>query len=540
MPQTREHFEICRLLGIRGGVIALTKGDLASPEAVDRARQQARALTAGSFLAAAPVVVVSSRTGAGIPELEAALLAAAGSAVPRGQDLPPRLPIDRVFTIHGFGTVVTGTLLSGRIAAGAELELWNGAAPRILRVRGVQVHGAAAEQAVAGDRVALNLAGVETAALARGMTLAAPGALRPTRVWDVELHAIPDAPAIALHSPLRLHLHSAETVARVVWWDATERDGDAPRWAQLRLARPLPAIAEDHFILRRLSPALTLGGGIVLDPGVAVGRHGNGRADRLRRLAASPLLAKLPIWAAAAGARGLPLATAAPALGRRPDDLRQWADTAAEGVLLAADYLWTPAAWNRWQENVLHALGAFHRAEPVAPGARIEALHRLLPPGAPPVLIRAALDRLTAAAQVERQGEIWRLPGRGGQLNAQELAARQRIEQAFLAAGYRAPAAAEVLAGAGVDARRAEQILRLLLREGILLRLTPDLILHRDAVADLRRQLLARRASAPRLSVAEFKSLTGVTRKYAIPLLEYLDRVHATRRVGDLREILPG
>ncbi len=541
MPQTREHFEICRLLGIRGGVIALTKGDLAGAEAVDRARQQARALTAGSFLAAAPVVVVSSRTGAGLRELEAALLAAAGSAVPRAHDLPPRLPIDRVFTIHGFGTVVTGTLLSGRIAAGAELELWNGAAaPRTLRVRGVQVHGAAAEQAVAGDRVALNLAAVETAALARGMTLAAPGALRPTRVWDVELHPIPDAPALALHSPLRLHLYSAETVARLVWWDAAGGDGGSPRWARLRLARPLPAIAGDRFILRRLSPALTLGGGIVLDPGVSTGQRRGGRADRLRRLAAAPMLAKLPIWAAAAGARGLPLTTAAPALGRRPDDLRQWAETAPEGVVLAADHLWAPAAWSRWQENVLHALGAFHQAEPVAPGARIEALHRLLPAGAPPALIRAALDRLAAGAQVERQGELWRLPGRGAQLNAQELAARRRIEQAFLAAGYRAPAAAEVLAGAGVDARRAQQILGLLLRDGVLLRLTPELILHRDAVAELRRALLARRAQAPRLSVGDFKSLTGVTRKYAIPLLEYLDHVRATRRVGDLREILPG
>ncbi|MGH9533963.1 MAG: selenocysteine-specific translation elongation factor [Terriglobales bacterium] len=539
MPQTREHFEICRLLGLRAGVIALTKSDLVAPERLEQARQQARALVAGSFLNSAAVIAVSSRTGAGLPELEAALTAAGGSVTPRPRDLPARLPIDRVFTMRGFGTVVTGTLLGGCIAAGAELELWApGGIHRPVRVRGVQVHGAAAPFAVAGDRTALNLAGIETGELSRGMLLAESGALRPSRVWDVEVHWIADATPPELHAPLRLHLYSADVVARLVW-------RQEPHWARLRLAHPLPAVCGDRFILRRLSPAKTLGGGLVVDPGLATAARSKDRAAGLRRLTAAPPPEKLPLWTAAAGSQGLSIPSAAMALGRRQEEVRAWAAEAAAGgqLAIAADHLWAAEAWHAFERGLLAALEAFHRAEPMAPGIRTEALHRQMPSGTSQTVTRGVLERLAAAGTAERQGEFWRLPGRGGELNAAEAEARRRIEHSFLAAGYRTPAAAEILSQccreAGLDPPRAEQILRLLLRDGILLRLTPELILHRDAVGQLRRQLAARRSQTPRLSVADFKALTGVTRKYAIPLLEYLDRIHATRRDGDERVILP-
>lgn len=535
MPQTLEHFEICRLVGLRYGVVALTKSDLVSGEDMARRREEVRELVQGSFLEGAVVLPVSSRTGTGLAELEAALVAAASGAVSRSQDLPARLPVDRVFTLRGFGAVVTGTLISGRIAAGAELELWAADGPsRRVRVRAVQVHDRPAAEAVAGERTALNLAGIEAASLARGMLVAEAGVFRPSRRWDVAVHLIPGAPALPLRTPVRLHLHTAETIAQLVW-------SGPPPWAQLLLRQPLPAVAGDHFILRRLSPAATLGGGVVVDP--AAERAGReSRAARLERLAAADARRQLEIRAEAAGRSGLDLAVCAAALGRRSATVRAWAVEAQQAgtAVPAGQKLWTAAAWAQWEGEVIAALEAFHRAEPLIPGISPEALvSRLGAPRPAPALLRAVLERLAAAGQAERHGELWRRPGRGAELGAEESAARQRIEAAFLTAGFRAPAAAEVLAGAGIDPRRADKILRLLVRDGVLLLLTPELLLHRDALGQLRQLLAARRNRGPRLSVADFKTLAGVTRKHAIPLLEYLDRIHVTRRIGDEREILP-
>lgn len=542
MPQTREHFEICRLLGLRDGLVVLSKSDLAAPAAIEATRRQAEELVRGSFLEGAPILAVSSRTGAGLAELEAALAAAAMQAVARAQDLPTRLPVDRVFTLRGFGTVVTGTLISGRITAGSELELWDGtgtAEPRRVRVRGVQVHGQTAPEAVAGERTALNLAGIETASLGRGAFLAEAEVFRPSARWDVQVQWIAGAVEPPRRMALRLHHHTAETVARLVW-------SEAPHWAQLQLSRPLLAVAGDHFILRRLSPAATLGGGVVVQPDASRRGREERRGERLERLLAASPAEQLGIWTEAAGRAGLRIAAGAAALGRRTAEVRAWAQDLERrqmAVVVAGEGVWAQAAWAEGEREVVATLEALHQAEPLAPGFRAEALaSRRAGSGPSAAIIRAVLDRLAARRQVEREGELWRCPGRGAELSGEDLAARRRIEQAFLTAGWRAPAAAEVLAQAGIDPRRAEKLLHLLLRDGILLRLTPELLMHREALGQLQQLLASRRADSSRgsarLSVADFKSLAGITRKHAIPLLEYLDRIHVTRRVGDEREIL--
>ncbi len=546
-PQTREHFEICRLLGIPRGIVAITKADMADAEMIALVRAEVAELTRGSFLAAAPFLPVSAKTGAGLEALRRELAAAGETAARRNAAAPARLPIDRVFTMRGFGTVVTGTLLTGQIAVESELER---VAPegggRRLRVRAVQVHGQPVARAAAGQRTAINLAGIEPAALARGMVLAEPGVFRAIDRLDVALELLPSAPPLKPRTPVHVHALSAETTASVTLLGRSRLAPGETAFAHLRLAAPLPLIPGDRFIVRQFSPLATIGGGRVLDAAPPErGLRSAARAAMLERLAAAGDPERLAIVIERAGPLGVSPRELALAEGRRSAEV---ADAlvrlqAAGRLVLAGQQALAPAAARDWETAILTALAAFNQAEPLAPGIGAEALRgRMQPPRlrrpefAP--LFRALLQRLVAAGRVEVAGELLRLPGRGPRLGSGEREARERIETAFRQAGLRAPAVAEVLAQSRVEEHSAAQLLQLLLRDGSLVKVSDELILHREALAALRQRLAEQKARAPRLSVPEFKALTGITRKYAIPLLEYLDRARVTRRVGDQREIL--
>lgn len=547
-PQTREHFQICRLLGIERGIVALTKCDLADAETRTLAAAEIADLVRGSFLEGSPIVPVSAKTGAGLEELRQALAAAAVKVKGRASTEPARLPLDRVFSLRGFGTVVTGTLLAGQIAVESELELLAPRGHRRLRVRGVQVHGQPVERALAGQRTAINLAGVEPAALARGMVLAEPGVFRCSSRLTVDLELLASAPPLKSGAPLHLHALSAETVARVTLFDAPRLAPGGRGFARLRLAEPLPLIPGDRFIVRQFSPLTTIGGGRVLATDALRRLPANdapARAHALARLAAAGAEEHLQFWLEAAGLDGLTPAALGLALGRRAAEVA--ADLArleaAGRVVLAGPAALSRAAAQAWEQAILAALAAFHAGERLVPAIGADTLRgRLQPAGlrrpeqAP--VYRAMLQKLIAAGRVEAAGEGVRLPGQGPRLDAGESEARQRIEAAFRAAGLRAPAVVSVLAQCQVESRRAAQLLQLLLRDGSLIKISEELILHRAALEELLQNLAERKKTAPRLSVPAFKQLTGVTRKYAIPLLEYLDRVHVTRRVGDDREIL--
>ncbi|HZT72915.1 MAG TPA: selenocysteine-specific translation elongation factor [Terriglobales bacterium] len=546
-PQTREHFQICRLLGIERGIVALTKCDLADAETRTLAAAEIADLVRGSFLEGAPVIPVSAKTGAGLEELRQALAAAAVKVKGRASMGPARLPLDRVFSLRGFGTVVTGTLLAGQIAVESELEVLAPRGLRRLRVRGVQVHGQPVERALAGQRTAINLAGVEPAALARGLVLAEPGVFRCSARLTVDLELLVSAPPLKSGAPLHLHALSAETVARVTLFDAPRLASGSRGLARLRLAEPLPLIPGDRFIVRQFSPLTTIGGGRVLatDALRLPANDAPARAQALARLAAAGAEEHLQLWLEAAGLDGLTPAALGLALGRRAAEVA--ADLArleaAGRVVLAGSAALSRAAAQAWEQAILAALAAFHAGERLVPAIGADTLRGRLQPARlrrpeQALVYRAILQKLIAAGRVETAGEGVRLPGQGPRLDAGESEARQRIEAAFRAAGLRAPAVDSVLAQCRVESRRAAQLLQLLLRDGSLIKINEELILHRAALEELRRSLAERKKTAPRLSVPAFKQLTGVTRKYAIPLLEYLDRVHVTRRVGDDREIL--
>ncbi len=626
-PQTREHFDILQLLGVRRGITVLTKSDTVDAETLEVVRIEVQDFLRGTFLDnptsessgaldrpgagdEKSIVAVSSLTGAGLDELKRALVAVADEVTARDSEALVRLPIDRVFTMKGFGTVVTGTLVAGTIRPEDELEVFPTA--RRVRVRGVQVHGQAADAAVAGQRTALNLAGASTEDLARGMTLAAPETLKATRVVDVKMRLLASAPR-ALKDGARVHFHSytMETVGEVLLYesrevnlsahdsrvktptsrakDAREMGRPASRdskinlptlaakraarmghphpsqrpqlfpggetFAQIRLAEAALLLPGDRFILRQFSPVVTIGGGVVLD---AAPMFAPKEVRKMERAAG----AEIPVFALSMeileeferhgailtlrvtrrGKRGLTLAEAAAETGWGRDEVKKVAgELTGSGMLVRfQERLFAEGEFELAQASVLDAVTRFHEKDPLKAGmAKGEMLEELV--GAwemAPELFEAALANLARAKKLELANELVRLPGRGVVMKDEEVESKKKIEQAFATAGLKVPALQEVMAGLKIDKARAQKIVTLLLRERVLVKVSDELVFHRGALEQLRRDLAGYKTKSAKIDVAKFKELTGVTRKYAIPLLEYLDRERVTRRVGDVREIL--
>jgi len=528
-PQSREHFEILRLLGIPSGITVITKSDNVDAETLGVVRMEIEEFLRGSFLEAAPIVAVSSRTGDGIQPLKDELVRLSERAKPRDASALTRLPIDRVFTMKGFGTVVTGTLLSGTIRVEDELEV-HPSATRV-RVRGVQVHSESAKEAVAGQRTALNLAGVDKRELFRGMVLASAGVLHSTRTFDARLEMLPGA---KLKKRMKAHLHAQtfEALAEIVAMPAHEDRRN--RLARIKLPKAMLLVPGDRFILRQESPLLTIGGGVVLENAPPRSMTAN-YMDALEAHDGSPANL-LRGQVTAAGAGGLTMADAVARTGlsaRRVDSLlRELPVIHKFGNTLATDF-----AVDGVRRSLLTMIETFHKEHPLARGIGREELRGRMA-GVSGEVFDGVLTTLLAEKLLETTGEIiWRA-GSGVVLKDEEAAAKKRIEQAFHTSGLQVPALVEVLAGLKIDKVRAEKLVTLLLREKTLIKVSAELVFHRTALEQLRSMLSERRASAPRIDVAAFKEMTGVSRKYAIPLLEYLDRERVTRRNGDVREIL--
>jgi len=534
-PQTREHFDILQLLGVQRGITVLTKSDAVDAETLDVVRLEVEEFLRGTFLESpnSPIIAVSSLTGAGLAELKSAIAAAAKDVHPRDSQALTRLPIDRVFTMKGFGTVVTGTLISGTIRREDELEVF--LAGLRVRVRGVQVHGKTADQALAGQRTALNLAGVSTEDLARGMTLAPVATFSATRRADVRLTLLPDAPRL-LKNRTRVHFHSntMETVAEIALHDAKHIDPGATAFARVKLPEPTLLLPGDRFIIRQFSPVITIGGGVNLDPAV-MPRIPNLKSF-LKVLASGNPDQILSARIARRGQSGISIANLVAETGWTKTFITNTLAPSAKQIARIGDVLIDASALSSLQEAMLNSVAAFHNKNSLAPGIAKEELREQLE--ATPEIFTAAVERLAQARKMEVAGDLIRLPGHGVTLKDEEAESKKTIEQAFATAGLKVPALNEVIAGLKIDKSRAQKIVTLLLREKTLSKISEDLVFHRSALEELRRIVAAQKTKSPKMDVATFKDLTGVSRKYAIPLLEYLDRERITRRVGDTREIL--
>jgi selenocysteine-specific elongation factor len=545
-PQTREHFDICKLLGIRRGLVVITKSDLVEREVLDLVRLEVQDFVAGSFLAGAPMVAVSARTGEGLDELKDELRRLSLEAPLKPADLPFRLPIDRSFVMKGFGAVVTGTLIAGTVEKEAEVEIFP--LGKRARVRGIEVYNAPADRATAGQRTALNLAGTEARQITRGMVLAIPGLFQPTTSLDCTLSLLPGARPLKNYAQVHFHCGTAEMLARVALLEGKEMKPGATGFVQLRLSEPGLFVPGDRFIIRQFSPVTTIGGGGVLDNAPPKHRPGDpATVESLRVLERGEPEARLELLAQRAG-EATPAALAA-RTGWKPADILRVAKSLETQKRLALlgqppTLLVHTAHFERLAKLLLEQLEKFHTANPLVAGLPKEELRAKLSTAGTahaipsPALLNALLQSLTVQGKIDVQGETVRLGGRTIQLSGEEIAARDQIAAAFEKAGLAVPTVREVLANLRLDRGRAEKLLRMLVKENVLHKVTEDLIFHQSALRKLRDILARRKAHNNHLGVADFKELTGLSRKYAIPLLEYLDRERVTRREGDARIIL--
>jgi selenocysteine-specific elongation factor len=541
-PQTREHFDILQLLGVQRGIAVLTKSDAVDAETLDVVRLEVEEFLRGAFLdsptsfeSPTAIIAVSSLTGAGLEELKRAIAAAAAEVRPRDSQAIARLPIDRVFTMKGFGTVVTGTLVAGTIRREDEMEVF--ATGQRVRVRGVQVHGQTAEAAVAGQRTALNLAGASTEDLSRGMTLAPPATFEATRRADVRLRLLASAPR-PLKDRARVHFHSyaMELVAEAVMQGTKQVAPGEEAFARLRLPEAALLLPGDRFIIRQFSPVVTIGGGVVLDaaPIPRMTEHG----DFLKTLAGGEAEAIVRARIARRHHEGISMSRLVAETG--------WAKKAIEshltqalrtgGVVRAGELYLDSRAVEALKSHIVSRARDFHKKNPLVGGISKEELRAQV--DAIPEIFETAAAMLVRDKKLEVVGDLVRLPGHGVEMKDEEAESKKKMEEAFASAGLKAPALQEVIAGLKVDKVRAQKIVTLLLRDKVLIKVSDELVFHRSALEQLRRQMAAHKVKSPKIDVATFKELTGVTRKYAIPLLEYLDRERVTKRVGDQREIL--
>ena len=531
MPQTREHFHICRLLGIPRGLVALTKCDLADAEMQALAEMEVKELVAGSFLEDAAVVRVSARTGDGLDEIRRGLREMALRAGERPADGLLRLPVDRVFTLRGFGTVVTGTLVSGRLHAGEEVEVLPSG--RRVRVRGLQVHGEPVESVAAGSRAAVNLASVEVDELSRGDVLARPGTVASSSILDVELTLLPGQKPLKDHTRVRVHVASAERLARVRLL-ATVRlaPGETAR-AQLRLERPAAAGRGDRLIVRSYSPATTIAGAVVVDP-LSPRRRRDPQALSLD----SDLATAAAALVTEAGAEGLDATRLAARLTVPPAALAAALEGRAGLVALGRDPIRYVSndALDALAESVQQALDRFHADNPLKAGMPREELRRRVFARAADGAFERTVETLSARRRLKAEGDLVASARHAVRLSPAEDAARERLLARAHEAGLAGIDASQAEA-AGGDPRLAERVVRVLLAEGRLRRVG-EAVVDAAALDDLKQEVRRRWPPGTRLDVAGFKELTGLSRKFVIPLLEYLDRERVTRRSGNDRLVL--
>jgi selenocysteine-specific elongation factor len=548
MPQTREHFDICRLLGVSNGLVVITKKDLVDEEMLALVEDEARELVNGSFLEKAPLVAVSSRTGAGLDDLKSRLAEMGKRVPPRSQDFTMRLPIDRAFSMKGFGTVVTGTLISGKITEGEELELLPSRTN--VRVRGLQVHNKSVRVAHAGQRTAVNLAGVDTAQIERGMVLAPVGRLRPTQIVDVQIDVLPSASrGVRSRSRVRLHAGAAEVLGRVRVLEGSQQIAPGGSGlAQLRLEAPVVAVHGDRFILRSYSPAETIAGGTIVDPFATKhrGREMEHTLELLRSLMREERTAKFEAFVQTAGDRGLRLNDLAAATGWTNEVLARVASEVQKtgSVIEVGGLFIARSSLDGLSDAVVAELERYHKREPLARGMLRETLREKLFTHSAPELFNGVIARLEAQSKVVSEKDIVRSSKHSVGLSEQEAELSKRIEQVYLAAGVEAPPIDEAMTKANVAApqrAQARKILQLLIDDRTLVRIQGEMFMHTKVVQDLKSKLrtyAAQHEPDRLIDVPAFKDLAGVSRKYAIPLLEFFDREQVTRRAGDKRLIL--
>jgi selenocysteine-specific elongation factor len=542
MPQTREHLEILRLLGLRHGLVALTKCDLVDATTREVVGLEVRELVKGTFLEGAPLVETSAQSGAGVEELKRAIAGACARVEERTGRQWFRLGIDRSFVVQGHGTVVTGSVTAGSLRAGDEVE-WLPRGERV-RVRSLQNHEQPVDEVRRGQRAALNLAGVRHEDVARGQEVATPGYLVPSKVLTVRLHCLADRKRGLKHRlPVRLHLGTAEAMATLALLDC---DAVEPgRWglAQLFLDEPVTATWGQPFVLRESSATQTLGGGQVLQPVARkVRRRHLEVLERIEQLWTGDTRQRVRSVAWFAGFTGFSEADVVRGTDAGPDEAAALvARLKEEGELVeltlgpARRRLLHRDLVGELEGRVLAALDRLHEQFPLMSSHDRQKVQSQLDYVGDEALVHAAVDRLLA--RKELAGDLRRVARSSfrPKLSANLRKLKDKLIAAYREARFQPPEPASFANQAGGNAANLGDLFDVCVAEGHLAKVTDGLYLHADAEAEMRRLVGERLAGGGGLTVAEIRDLLGTTRKYAVPLCEYLDRVGVTRREGDLR-----
>jgi selenocysteine-specific elongation factor len=542
MPQTREHLEILKLLGLRHGVIALTKCDLVDETTREVAELEIRELIQGSFLENAAIVRTSAQTGEGMPDLKAAIVSICRQVETRTGTEWFRMAIDRAFIVQGHGTVVTGSVTAGSVCLGDELD-WQPRGERV-RVRSLQNHDQPVEEVHRGQRAAINLAGVRHEDVVRGQELATPGYLVPSRVLTVRLRCLSDVKKPIKHRlPLRLHLGTSEIMGAVSLLDCDSVQPGEWALAQLFLEEPATAAWGQPFVLRASSATVTLGGGQVLQPvAKKIRRRHLETLERIERLWGGDAETRALTVAWFGGFAGFTLADLVRGANLGPGEADQLIRKLTAGgqlvrvvisparqVLLHADMV------KELDERILHALGRMHEESTLMTTHDRQKLQSQLDYVGDEALVHAAVDRLIQRKQIV--GDLRRVARADfkPKLSANLRKLKDKVVAAYLEAGFQPPDPSAFAGQAGGNAASLKDLFDVCVAEGLLVPIADGIYVHSDVDADMRRRVTDKLNSGPGLTVAEIRDLLGTTRKFAVPICEYLDRSGVTRREGDLR-----
>lgn len=549
MPQTREHFSICRLLGVRNGLTVITKADLVDDDTLDVVSLEAAELVKGSFLANSPVIAVDSISGRGLGRLITELQLAAGEGVLRSANSELRvatLPVDRSFAIKGFGTVVTGTLTSGNIKEGEELELLP--TRRAVRVRGLQTHGRQVEIANAGQRTAVNLAGIDHHQVTRGMMLAEPGVLRATLSIDAEVDVLASsALPVRSRQRVRFHIGSEEVLARVRVMNETGEITPGSRgFAQIRFESPTVALNGDRFVLRSYSPQVTIGGGLVLEPDALRHRRRefkevSNKLFDLKSVINDPVKT-LETFVIGERETGLRLGDLRAKTGWTRS-VSSDAVTKSRSVIAAGDVLVDKSVIESVRSRALETIESFHTEDRLAKGITRKALHERVGRNIPIEVIALVLAQMHADSKISIDADAIRIAGHAQQLSSEEQTARKFLVEAYRSAGLGPEKVDEFISAAATQSRlttdNVRRVLKTMVVSGEIIKVSEEFYFSDAALNDLKAKLsqFAETSQDRMIDVAQFKELARVSRKYAIPLLEYFDREKVTIRSGDKRLI---
>ena len=532
-PQTREHFAICKLLEVSSGLVALTKSDLVEREILELVRMEVEELVAGSFLEGKAIMPVSSTTGAGLDELRAAIVQSVSAVGDRDAGTRVfRLPIDRVFTMKGFGSVITGTTYAGRVRVEDEVEVLPGGLRS--RARAIQVHGEARDEAAAGERTSMNLADIPLEDIRRGQQVLHAGTLRPSHIITVRLDLLPDAKPLEEQTRIRFHHLSAELLGTVRFVDATERELRPGRgaFAQIRLESPVVAVAGDRFVVRRYSPAFTIGGGVILDAHLPKLSRGT-RPEILETLATGSLPERVELMARLQGLRGVTIEELQARTGIHAEALTKELRSVPNATKTASTFIHNDVLAD-FRRRSMEFLERYFKENRMAVNVpKGEFVQKLIPAGAP---VNFLLHDLAKENIATVEGDALDIPGRSRTLGGAEGELARAIEAKYVEAGLQTPATSEIIKAIPQKPKVIEGVIGYLVKQGTLVRLAEGVYLHRDVVASAREKLSTKKGET--IDVGQFKDFFGISRKVAIPLLEFFDREGATRRVGDSRTVL--